>query len=41
MRRWSDRTELPAKQIVAWIGIGEQKFYAWKTRYGKANEHNA
>jgi transposase InsO family protein len=41
VRRWADRTELPAKQIVAWIGIGEQKFYAWMKRYGKANQHNA
>jgi putative transposase len=40
VQRWSDRTELSAKQIVAWIGIAEQKFYAWKKRYGKVNEHN-
>ena len=32
---------MPAKQIVAWIGIAEQKFYDWKKRYGKVNEHNA
>jgi len=41
VQRWSDRTELPAKQIVAWIGIAEQKFYDWKKRYGKVNEHNS
>ena len=41
MQRWSDRSDLPAKQIVAWIGIAEQKFYDWKKRYGKVNEHNA
>lgn len=41
VQRWSDRTEVPAKQIVAWIGIAEPKFYAWKKRYGKVNEHNA
>jgi transposase InsO family protein len=41
VNRWSDRTDLPAKRIVAWIGIAEQKFYRWKERYGKINEHNA
>lgn len=28
------------KRMVRWIGIGRGKFYAWKERYGKANEHN-
>ena len=41
MRRWTDRTELPAKMLVGWIGIGTSKFHHWKHRYGKANEHNA
>jgi putative transposase len=40
VQRWSDGTDVPAKQIVVWIGIAEQKFYAWKKRYGKVNEHN-
>jgi putative transposase len=26
---------------VAWIGIGVSKFYDWKDRFGKVNEHNA
>ena len=26
---------------MQWIGIGPSKFYAWKQRYGKVNEHNA
>src|SRR3954469_12468170 len=38
--RWSERTEIPAKQLVAWLGIAEGKFYEWRKRYGKANEHN-
>lgn len=25
---------------MAWIGIGSSKFYAWKQRYGRVNEHN-
>ena len=39
--KWKERTELPAKQLVRWIGIGTSKFYDWKKRYGKVNEHNA
>jgi putative transposase len=38
--RWSERTEIAARQFVAWLGIAKGKFYDWKKRYGKANEHN-
>ena len=38
--KWSGRTELPAKQLVRWIGVGMSKFYDWQARYGKVNEHN-
>jgi len=38
---WSSRTELPAKDFAQWLGISRGKYYAWKKRYGKANEHNA
>ena len=24
-----------------WIGIGQSKYFDWKQRYGKVNEHNA
>jgi hypothetical protein len=41
VRRWSDRTDLPAKTLTGWIGVGTSKFYNWKQRYGKLNEHNA
>jgi len=41
VRRWTGRTELPAKTLLGWIGIGTSKFHNWKHRYGKANEHNA
>jgi len=26
---------------VLWLGIGFSKFYTWRDRYGRANEHNA
>ena len=41
MRTWSGKTELPAEKFVGWLGIARGKFFDWKKRYGKANEHNA
>lgn len=37
---WTRRAEIPAKRIVGWLGVGGSKFYDWKRRYGKVNEHN-
>lgn len=39
--KWRERTEITAQQLVRWIGLGSSKFYDWRKRYGKANEHNA
>jgi transposase InsO family protein len=33
-------TELAAGWLVAKIGLGRSKFFDWKRRYGKLNEHN-
>lgn len=41
VRRWSQRTEVAVSQIVRWLGIALSKFYSWRQRYGKVNEHNA
>jgi transposase InsO family protein len=41
VRRWNERTEIPAKQFVGWLGIASSKFHDWRRRYGKVNEHNA
>jgi transposase InsO family protein len=37
---WTGRTELPARSLLDWLGLGTSKFHDWKARYGKANEHN-
>ena len=37
---WSEKTDIPAARFIDWIGLQRGKFYAWKERYGKANEHN-
>jgi putative transposase len=41
VRDWSTKTEVAADRFVGWIGVGRGKFFDWKKRYGKANEHNA
>jgi transposase InsO family protein len=41
VRRWSDRTEIPARRFIAWLEIAASKFYEWRNRYGKVNEHNS
>jgi len=38
---WSDKTEIPKVSFIGWLGISKSKFYDWKKRFGKANEHNA
>ncbi len=37
---WSERTELPLKPLLRWASVLRSKFYNWRARYGKANEHN-
>jgi putative transposase len=41
VRGWSDKTELPVRRFLPWVGIGTSKFHDWKLRFGKVNEHNA
>jgi transposase InsO family protein len=40
VRYWSDRAELNKQTLIRWIGISRSKFYHWRKRYGKVNEHN-
>jgi putative transposase len=39
--RWTKRTELPVKQFLTWLELGISKFYDWRERFGKVNEHNS
>jgi transposase InsO family protein len=41
VRDWSDKTDIPACRLLAWIAISTSKFHDWKQRFGKVNEHNA
>jgi hypothetical protein len=41
VRTWSEKTELPSERFLGWLELARGKFFAWRQRYGKANEHNA
>ena len=42
MRRWTERTEIAVRAAgrAGWASAAS-KFYDWRKRYGKVNEHNA
>ncbi len=40
VRCWSEKTEINVGQFPPWLGIGASKFYDWRQRYGRGNEHN-
>lgn len=37
---WSQRADLPKRQLLQWLSLPRSKFYDWCRRYGKLNEHN-
>ena len=41
VRCWSEKTEIGIGRFIVWLGVAASKFYVWRERYGKANEHNA
>ena len=41
VRRWSERTEIGAGRFIGWLGMTASKFYSWRERYGRVNEHNS
>lgn len=40
MRYYSDKTEIDVGNFIRRIGIARSKYYDWRKRYGKVNEHN-
>ena len=41
VNHYAAMTSISAKRFIAWIGISRSKFFNWRERYGKVNEHNA
>ena len=41
VNRWSAKTGITVLSFLLWLGLAPSKWHSWKSRYGKANEHNA
>jgi putative transposase len=37
---WQERAEMALRLFIRWLGIASSKFYQWRSRYGRVNEHN-
>lgn len=37
---WSEKTRVTVRAFLRWIDLDPQKYYDWRRRYGRANEHN-
>jgi putative transposase len=40
VRCWSEKTEIGTGWFISWLGVTASKFYSWRERYGRVNEHN-
>jgi putative transposase len=40
VRCWSEKTEITTGRFIGWLGVTASKFYSWRERYGRVNEHN-
>jgi transposase InsO family protein len=41
VNRWQEKTEISQAVFIRWLGVCRSKFFDWRERYGKVNEHNA
>ena len=40
MKYWTERSDLPCKELLKWAKLPTSKYHTWLKRYGKINEHN-
>jgi transposase-like protein len=40
VRHWSEKSEIGVGRFLLWLGVATSKFYDWRERYGRVNEHN-
>jgi hypothetical protein len=40
VEEWSNRTGLPVKRLLKWLGLSSGKYPAWQGRRGTPNRHN-
>ena len=41
VRSWSKETGIQSDHFLHWLELSSSKYYDWRKRYGKINEHNA
>jgi len=39
--KWTAHAEVPAKQILRWMGLPTSKYHLWRHHYGKPHAHNS
>jgi len=40
IQNWAAKAGLVVEQLLLWLGVSVGKFYQWRQRYGKTNQHN-
>ena len=40
MKYWTERSDIPCKDLLKWARLPTSKYHTWLKRYGKINEHN-
>ena len=38
---WSETSGISISKFILWLSISSSKFYSWRSRYGRVNEHNS
>ncbi len=39
MKYWTERSDIPCKDLLKWARLSTSKYHTWLKRYGKSNEH--
>lgn len=40
IRGWAEKTDLAIERLLEWLELSAGKFYDWRQRYGRTNQHN-
>jgi transposase InsO family protein len=40
VRNWANKTGLAIERLLQWLELSAGKFYDWRQRYGRTNQHN-
>ena len=40
IRTWTEKTGLAIDRLLAWLDLSSGKYYDWRQRHGRTNQHN-